>query len=56
MDPKWVAKILELPLPQHKKVLQSFIGRTNFVRRFLLDIAALLKPLIAMLKKNIIFA
>ena len=45
-----------MPLPEHKKGLQSFVGRINFVRRFLPDIAALLKPLTTMLKKNTIFA
>lgn len=56
MDPECIAAILELPLPQHEKGLQSFIGHINFVRRFFPDIAALLKPLIAMLKKNTVFA
>ena len=44
-----------MPLPHHKKGLQSFIGRINFVRRFLRTIATLLKPLIMMLKKNAVF-
>lgn len=52
MDPTRVAAILELPLPPHKKGLQSFIGRINFVRRFLPNIVALLKPLTTMLKRN----
>jgi hypothetical protein len=56
VDPEWVAAILELPLPHHKKGLQSFIGRINFVRHFLSNIATLLKPLTAMLKKNAVFS
>lgn len=56
VDPERVASILELPLPYHKKGLQSFIGRINFVRHFLPNIVDLLKPLIAMLKKNTIFS
>lgn len=55
VDPERIASILELPLPRHKKGLQSFIGQINFVRRFLPDIAALLKPLTTMLKKNVVF-
>lgn len=55
IDAERVKAILELPLPSHKKGLQSFIGRINFVRRFMPNIAALLKPLTAMLKKNTVF-
>jgi hypothetical protein len=56
IDAERVKAILDLPLPSHKKGLQSFIGRINFVRRFMPDIATLLKPLIAMLKKNVVFS
>ena len=56
IDPERVQAILELPLPSHKKGLQSFLGRINFVRRFIPDIANLLKPLTTMLKKNTIFS
>lgn len=56
IDPKRVSAILDLPLPNHKKGLQIFLGRINFVRRFILDIANLLKPLISMLKKNASFS
>lgn len=55
IDPKRVAAILELPLPHHKKGLQSLIGRKIFVKSFILDIANLLKLLTTMLKKNIVF-
>jgi hypothetical protein len=56
VDPERIAAILELPLPHHKKSLQSFIGKINFVRRFLPNIADLLKPLTAMLKKGSTFS
>ena len=56
VDPERIAAILELPLPHHKKSLQSFIGKINFVRRFLPNIAELLKPLTTMLKKGSVFS
>ena len=56
IDPERITAILALPLPAHKKGLQSFIGRINFVRRFIPDIADLLSPLTAMLRKNIPFS
>ena len=55
IDPERVEAILSLRLPSHKKGLQSFLGRTNFIRRFILDLASMVKPLTAMLKKNIMF-
>lgn len=55
VDPKRVTAIVSLPLPTHKKELQSFIGRINFFRRFILDIVDLLSPLSAMLRKNVSF-
>ena len=47
--------ILELSLPNHKKELQSVLGRISFLRRFISDIASLQQPLTAMLNKNIAF-
>ncbi|XP_057841606.2 uncharacterized protein LOC131051215 [Cryptomeria japonica] len=55
IDPERITTILALPLPTHKKGLQSFIGGINFVRRFIPNIAALLQPLTTMLKKNVVF-
>lgn len=42
IDLERISAILALPLPAHKKGLQSFIGRINFVRTFIPDIADLL--------------
>ena len=55
VDPERVQAILELPLPNHKKGLQSFLGRINFIKRFIPDMARLQQPLIAMLRKNMQF-
>lgn len=55
IDPERITAILSLPLPAHKKGLQSFLGKINFFRRFIPNIAALLQPLTTMLKKNIPF-
>ena len=56
IDPERLKAILSLPLPHHKKGLQSFLGRINFVRRFIPNLAAMVKPLTAMLKKNMSFS
>lgn len=46
--------ILTLPLPTHEKGLQSFLGRINFLRRFIPNPSTMVKPLITMLKKNMV--
>ena len=51
-----VSATLDLPLLARKKGLQSFLGRINFVRRFIPNIAELLMPLIAMLRKGMVFS
>jgi hypothetical protein len=48
--------ILALPLPKHKKGQKSFLGRINFVIRFIPNLATMVKPLTAMLKKGMVFA
>lgn len=56
IDPERVNVILALPLRVHKKELQFFLGRINFVRRFIPNISTLLKPLTSMLKKDMSFS
>lgn len=56
IDLERVKAILSLPLPHHKKGLQSFLGRINFVKRFIPSLATMVKPLTAMLKKNMSFS
>lgn len=47
--------ILALPLPSHKKRLQSFLGRIKFAKRFIPSLATMIEPLTTMLKKNMVF-
>jgi ribonuclease HI len=55
MDPKRVQPIQQVPLPQTKKALQSFLGQINFVRRFIPNLAETLKPIQRLLKKDVKF-
>ena len=55
IDPEKTKAILALSLPSHKKGLQSFLGRINFVRKFIPNLATMVKPLTTMLKKNMTF-
>ena len=56
IEPERVSAILDLPLLAHKKALQSFLSRINFVRRFIPNIAKLLMPLTTMLRKGMTFS
>ena len=51
MDPERVEAIQNVPLPPTKKSLQSFLGHINFIRRFIPNLAELMRPL-KLLKKD----
>ena len=36
-DPEKMQEIQETPAPENKKVLQSFLGLTNYMKRFMHD-------------------
>ncbi|KAH9326344.1 hypothetical protein KI387_006522 [Taxus chinensis] len=55
IDPERVQAIRALPLPSHKKALQSFLGKINFFHRFVPNFSALVKPITLMLKKSLAF-
>ena len=38
--------------PHNNKVMQSFLGKINFLRRFIFDFAEIVKPLQEMIKKD----
>jgi hypothetical protein len=45
LDPERVEAISKVPLPASKKALQSFLGQTNFVHRFIPNYAKIMKPI-----------
>jgi hypothetical protein len=55
LDPKRVEAINKIPFPVSKKTLQSFLGQTNFVHRFIPNYAEIMKPLYKLLKKDVKF-
>eukprot|EP00253_Pinus_taeda_P036509 PITA_36509 len=52
IDPERVKAIQALALPRSKKDIQSFLGKINFVRRFIPNFAELVKHITSMLKKG----
>jgi hypothetical protein len=55
LDPERVEAIGKVPLPISKKSLQSFLGQTNFVHRFIPNYAEIVKPIYKLLKKDVKF-
>jgi hypothetical protein len=55
LDPERVESIGKVPLPTSKKVVQSFLGQTNFVHRFIPNYAEIMKPIYKLLKKDVKF-
>ena len=52
IDPGRIEAIKTIVLPHKKKAMQSFLGKINFVRRFISDFAEILNPLQDMIKKD----
>ena len=55
IDPERVEAIKRVLLPTNKKSLQSFNGQINFIRRFIPNLAELMKPKQKLLKKDVKF-
>ena len=53
IDPKRVEGILQISHPRNIKELQYFVGKINFLRRFIPNLAKLLRNMKNMLKKEI---
>jgi hypothetical protein len=55
LDPERVEEIGKVPLPISKKVLQSFLGQTNFVHRFIPIYVEIVKLIYKLPKKDVKF-
>jgi hypothetical protein len=53
IDPEKTQFILKLPPPSSKKSMQSFLGRINFVRRFIPSFSEMVRPLQNLIKKDV---
>jgi hypothetical protein len=52
IDPSRVEAIQTLSLPRSKKEVQTFLGKINFLRRFVSNFAELVKHITTMLRKG----
>jgi hypothetical protein len=52
IDLERVQSILKLTMPGSKKEMRSFFGKINFIRKFIIGFAEIVKPLNEMMKKE----
>jgi hypothetical protein len=52
IDPARVESIHKISIPRSKKDIQSFLGKINFIRRFIPNFAELVKHITGMLRKD----
>ena len=52
IDPTRVDAIRHIALPRSKKEVQSFIGKVNFLRRFIINCAKKMRTITEMLRKG----
>ena len=52
IDPSRVEETQTIEMPRSMKEVQSFIGRVNFLRRFILNFAEIMKHITSMLRKD----
>jgi hypothetical protein len=55
IDPERTKAISQIYFPHNKKNMQSFLGKINFVRRFVPSFVEIVKPLQDMIKNNYAF-
>ena len=56
IDPERIEAISKIPFPATKKSMQSFLGKINFVRRFVPSFSEIVRPLQNMIKKDSSFS
>jgi len=52
IDPARVQSVQKIPLPRSKKYIQRFLGKINFLRRFVSNYVEIVKEITNMLKKE----
>jgi hypothetical protein len=55
IDPERTQAIAKLPPPSSKKSMQSFLGKINFVRRFVPSFSEMVRPLQNLIKKDVLY-
>ncbi len=52
VDPNKIRAIQEMPFPKMKRDVRSFLGKLNYISRFISNLTAKAEPIFKLLKKN----
>ena len=55
IDPERTESIAKIGLPSSKKAMQYFLGKTNFVRKFVPNFAQIVRLVQYLIKKDVLF-
>lgn len=55
VDQETVRAIMQIPFLVNKKVMQSFLGKISFLRKFISDYVQIMKPMHGMVKKDALY-
>jgi len=52
VDPDKVRAIIEMPIPNTEKEVRGFMGRLNYIARFISQLTVTCEPIFKLLRKN----
>lgn len=52
MDPDKVAAIVNMPTPRTEKVVRGFLGKLNYIARFISKLTIVCEPVFKLLRKD----
>lgn len=55
VDPDWVQVITRIPHLVNKKAMEYFLGKINFLQKFISDYAQIVKPIQDMINKYVVY-
>jgi hypothetical protein len=55
IDPKMTQVVAKLPPPSSKNAMQTFLGKINFVKRFVQVFSEMVRPLQNLIKRDVLY-
>ena len=52
VDPKKIRAILDMPAPKTEREIRGFLGRLQYISRFIARLTDICKPIFRLLRKN----
>ena len=52
VDPESIMAILDMPAPRTKKEIRAFLGRLQYIKRFIAKLTDICEPIFSLMRKN----